>query len=66
MTPKLLQTTQNYFLSDLALKVHELTNSVKKPPDIFQNFKTVQQQGGLMLSISESSKIHLLIKILYI
>ena len=44
----------------------ELISRVKQPPDIFQNVKTVQQQGHLISISSKSSKNHLLIKVLHI
>ena len=39
---------------------------IKKSRDIFQNVKTVQQQGSPISILSESSKTNLLIKVLYI
>ena len=58
--------TQNYYKSPhkvSELKVKELNTH---QADVFQNVNTVQQQGSLISISSESSKIRLFIKVLYI
>ena len=61
---KLLKMTQNYYQSPL--KVNELKVWDKQPPDVFQNVKTVQQQGSLISILTGSSKICLLVRVLCI